>query len=248
MSKILIDSDILVYRAGFGVQSEGEPYPPNSHARQALKYMVENIKRNCPGEHVFLLSGAGRDNNFRFEVAKTRPYKGNRTAPKPVYYDYLRSHLMVEYKAIVSEGCEADDLLGIYQTDDSIIVTIDKDLDTVPGKHYNFVKQEHYTVSRTQAYRNFCTQLLTGDSSDNIPGLPGIGPKKAEKILALAKRDKRQMLRQVYKAYCEAGKDLEYFTEQAKLIWIMREEGKQFELTAEEIKDLKEAANDKSKK
>lgn len=247
MSKVLIDCDILVYRAGFGVQSDGEPYPPNSHARQALKYMLESIKRNCPGEYVYLLSGAGRDNNFRFEVAKTKPYKGNRTAPKPIYYDYLRSHLMVEYKAVVSEGCEADDLLGIYQDKDSTIVTIDKDLDTIPGAHFNFVTQTHYDVSRTQAYYNFCKQVLTGDSSDNIPGLLGIGPKKAEKILAPAKRDKRQMLRETYKAYMAAEKDLEYFMEQAKLIWIMREEGKQFELTEEEIRDLEEATHEQEK-
>ncbi len=53
----------------------------------------------------------------------------------------------------------------------------------VPGKHYNFVKKEFYEVDEETGLRNFYTQLLTGDTSDNIKGIAGIGPVKAKKAL-----------------------------------------------------------------
>ena len=67
--------------------------------------------------------------------------------------------------------------------DTSIIVSIDKDFDQVPGWHYNFVKGEKYYVDDDQGFYNFCAQLLTGDRADNIIGLRGIGPVGAAKIL-----------------------------------------------------------------
>ena len=64
-----------------------------------------------------------------------------------------------------------------------IIVSIDKDLLQLPGRHYNFVKDLFTNVSEEQGLRTFYLQLLTGDRSDNIPGLSGVGPKTAEKLL-----------------------------------------------------------------
>ncbi|MGH7746922.1 MAG: hypothetical protein ACREQ5_19535, partial [Candidatus Dormibacteria bacterium] len=60
---------------------------------------------------------------------------------------------------------------------------IDKDLDQIPGKHYNFMKEVSYEVSKEEAQRFFYFQLLCGDSIDNVPGCKGIGPKKADKAL-----------------------------------------------------------------
>jgi len=85
--------------------------------------------------------------------------------------------------AVVSEGEEADDLLGINQTHETIICSIDKDLLMVSGRHYNFVKREHSEVSNKEGRWNFYKQLLTGDATDNIPGLWKIGPVKAAAML-----------------------------------------------------------------
>ena len=57
----------------------------------------------------------------------------------------------------------------------------------IPGDHYRFKRggdNQRYTVSLDQANRNFFIQCLTGDTSDNIPGIRGVGVKTAEKILA----------------------------------------------------------------
>jgi len=66
----------------------------------------------------------------------------------------------------------------------SIIVSIDKDLNQVCGYHYNSTKDKVYYISEAEGIRWFYEQLLQGDSADNIPGLPGIGPKTATKMLA----------------------------------------------------------------
>ncbi|MDD9816698.1 MAG: hypothetical protein OXU61_00955, partial [Gammaproteobacteria bacterium] len=65
-----------------------------------------------------------------------------------------------------------------------VIAGIDKDLKQIPGNHYNFNKQLHEFVDDDNANLNLMLQCLTGDTSDNIPGIKGIGPAKAGKILA----------------------------------------------------------------
>ena len=66
--------------------------------------------------------------------------------------------------------------------EDTIIVSDDKDLQTIAGYHYN--KGEVIEVSEQQALKNFYTQVLTGDTADNYKGCRGVGPVKAERILA----------------------------------------------------------------
>jgi len=125
-------------------------------------------------------------NNFRTEIATTAPYKGNRKSEKPVHYHLLRNYLVSSWDARVIDGMEADDMLAIRATeegDESVIVTLDKDLDQVVGWHYNFVKNNQYYVTEQEALLNFYTQFLVGDAVDNIKGAKGIGPKKALKLL-----------------------------------------------------------------
>jgi DNA polymerase-1 len=137
------------------------------------------------------------ENNFRYTVFPE--YKANRLhTPRPTFLPDTRQCLIDNYDTIVSDGCEADDLLGIEQTisnangEETIIVSIDKDLDQIPGWHYfpglrrqgvEIRPPRQYLVSPVEARRFFYYQLLVGDSADGIKGAVGIGPKKAEKIL-----------------------------------------------------------------
>ena len=75
--------------------------------------------------------------------------------------------------------------MGIYSSSGrGIAVTIDKDLKGVTGWHYNPDKDtKPRYVSPEEAERFFCQQWLTGDSTDGIPGLWRVGPKKADKFL-----------------------------------------------------------------
>lgn len=184
----LVDSDILVYRVGSVSNDDTEP-----HALSKVDAFIENLFLvDLPDIFEWELHLTGKD-NFRKEKAVTVPYKGNRKdTAKPVHYEAIRKHLVRKWKAVVTDGMEADDKLAMRQhsltnefkdKDASIIVTLDKDLDQVVGWHYNFVKKERYYMEQDEADLRFFKQFLTGDRIDNIIGVKGIGDKKAQKLL-----------------------------------------------------------------
>jgi 5'-3' exonuclease len=126
---------------------------------------------------VLYLSG---DHNFRYDINPN--YKANRKdAVEPVYRQDAKSWLIINYGAILCDGIEADDALGIAQTEDTIICSIDKDLLQIPGRHYNWRKDEWTFVEPLDGLRTFYRQILTGDRTDNIFGLPRFGPVTAAK-------------------------------------------------------------------
>lgn len=174
------------------------------------------------GGYVCVLSGPGHL-NFRHAIAKTQPYKGNRSDEgKPYYYDLLREHIMQEFRGIMApDGLEADDFLGIHQDDSSVICGIDKDLLQIPGKHYNYDKKVSRVVTPTEGWRNFFTQVLTGDTSDNIPGLPRVGPFAAQKFLLKAGSPK-EMYEAVLHAYEEYGLS-HRLSEVCALLYLLRD-------------------------
>ena len=75
----------------------------------------------------------------------------------------------------------------------SVIISIDKDLNMIPGWHYNPDKDSLYFVEYLEGMKWFYKQLLMGDSVDNIPGIKGIGIKKAEKLI-----DPLETLKEMY--------------------------------------------------
>lgn len=216
--KALVDADILVYRFGFA--SEGDPA---EFALARLSEFLDNLYVTLPVDEVEgYLTGKG---NFRNEVAITAPYKGTRKADKPYHFGLLREYMQKSWGFIEVEGMEADDKLGIeaykHDPEETIIVSIDKDLDMIRGNHYNFVKEVQYEITEEEAIRNFYLQMLTGDKVDNIIGLAGIGPVKSKKMLADCKTEK-EMYDVVLKAY---DNNLDRVIENGRLLWILREEG-----------------------
>jgi hypothetical protein len=211
----VLDGDILCYRVAAASNDVSLAI-----ARSRLDTVIEDLivyaLVDCTDFEAFL-TGEG---NFRNEVAKTQPYKGNRkTLKRPDHLEGLKNHAISSWGFTVVDGIEADDAIGKLATkEESIIVSIDKDLDMIPGNHYNFVKKIFYYVCHADAIKNFYRQLLTGDRTDNIPGLVGIGPKKAEKILGDSETE-LEMYQSCLKAY---DGNLEYLKEQAALLWIQQ--------------------------
>lgn len=169
------------------------------------------------------LQGGG---NYRDRVATIQPYKGNRDPSKrPTWYHEIREYLQEFCNAELVTGMETDDACGIEQWKhkdrSTCIVSIDKDLLMIPGTHYNFVKQEFVYVTLAEANKRFWLQVLTGDTTDNIRGIPKVGIKTAEKILA-GITDWTDMHLAVKKAYADRGIEHEMH-ENATLLWIMRE-------------------------
>jgi 5'-3' exonuclease len=196
----LIDGDVLVYRVGYTTNDDEEWI-----ARARLREMIGGILKavNTMDYKIFL---SDSKNNWRLDIFPN--YKANRVQPKPKHLPYLQNLIVDEWGAEVAWGQEADDALGITQTEKSytveydghdgsvvkslrsntIICSIDKDLLQIPGQHYNFVKEEMKFVTPEEGLFRFYEQTLIGDSGDNITvaeGLSckGIGPKKAYKLL-----------------------------------------------------------------
>lgn len=122
---------------------------------------------------------------FRDKLATIKPYKGNRIAnDKPIHYDACKQYIMDVWGALECFGVEADDMVAIKGSE-GIIVSNDKDLLQVPGPHYNWTKPEEgvFEISDAEALHYKYIQILAGDATDNIQGIPGLGEKGASKLL-----------------------------------------------------------------
>ena len=224
--KVLIDGDILAYRAAFSTQ-DGLPKDAENKIEILIDFVFEEtLDWPEPDKFEVYLTGS---NNFRFDVAKSYPYKGNRKAnDKPKYLSHVREYMVDKFGAIVSEGEEADDLIAIEATrcgPDTVVASIDKDMLQIPCWHFNFNKKKWTQVSEWQGDLFFYTQILTGDAADNIKGLKGIGPKKAEKLLQDC-GSVDDLWEACVKAY---NGDTARIVENARLLWLRRYEGQLWE-------------------
>ncbi|MBD3755126.1 MAG: hypothetical protein IE937_05715, partial [Gammaproteobacteria bacterium] len=185
-----LDADILLHRAVSFVESDFDGDPMNDW-RQAMFYFdflkEKWLKEVGDTEDYFLVISVGR--NFRYDLYDD--YKGNRKDIEPhPSFSTLKQEVMELQGVVWEEGIEADDYIGIKVTENpgtSIAVSADKDFATIPCKLYvpsshGRTKGSWYSFTEDEANMNWLRQTLTGDTIDNYKGIPGIGPKKAEKI------------------------------------------------------------------
>ena len=238
--KALIDLDILPYAYG-GMSFEDGGIMPDYMIRKKVDEKIDRIVERSGAD-----SWAGylteSSSNFRVGVATILPYKGNRSgSTKPPRYQMLRDHLLDVYSDRVTlvKGYEADDQLAIdqYQAEaaqlapgNTIICTIDKDLKMVPGWHYNWNTDEKVFVTKVEGLRWFYKQCLTGDMTDNIKGLHGVGAKSALVSKLDAMEDELTMFEHVYEQYEKRfGSYAEQFLiENGTLLWMMKDEEDQW--------------------
>lgn len=175
--------------------------------------------------------------NFRHEIYPE--YKANRKdMVDPRWRSACKEYLVREWAAEVTDGYEADDALGINQTADTIICSIDKDLDQVPGLHYSWpivrkgavVREGRiYEVSEIEGLKSFYRSLLVGDRTDNIFGVDGIGKVKAAQMIDNLETEE-EMFERVAELY---QGDMDRLLVNGKCLWIMREENKQWAFPSE---------------
>jgi hypothetical protein len=216
---------------------------PEAAVRHTLKSMLkalyfENEKYKVKKVKLFL--SPPREGNFRHHIVKTAGpnglgYKAGRPE-RPHHIEYIRS-LLLKLGAEVVEGFEADDALGFYQTDTTVASHIDKDINMIPGLHYNHVTRELYEVPegigklwlndkrklKGLGLISFYAQMLTGDRTDNIPGISGCGDVGAYKLLSDIKLedDAWQIVYDRYKTQYDK-KVNSILAEIADLLWICR--------------------------
>jgi hypothetical protein len=183
MKLAIIDADSLIYynMSGDSIQ-------------ECINGLLEAVSNICveTGSTHYVLYLTGHD-CFRYDIAKTKPYKGNRRGEedKPPMFFALKHYMLYTLGAVISPKLEADDMVALHRNkilatknNDCVIAAIDKDvLCQIPGRHWNYQKSEFVNTTEDEAERFLWTQTITGDSTDNIQGIPRVGPAGAEKIL-----------------------------------------------------------------
>ncbi len=261
--KALLDGDVIVYQAGFAsdqtayhVDDEVFQYKREavSHCKEhgialdeivkevtpepiefclaSVKKMIHNIVESCGADdYKVYLTGKG---NFRDELVGD--YKANRdSSHKPIHYQEIRDYLEHVHDALVVQGIEADDALGIEQThatsvgEETVICTIDKDLRMIPGLNYNWRIDVLSDISKSEADNFFWMQMLTGDKADNIHGIHGVGDVTATKLLVNCdtNEDYFAKVKEVWKERTELNdEEIDSTLDiNGQLLWIYRDGG-----------------------
>jgi hypothetical protein len=205
MTVAIIDGDVVAYMAcenrfkngqGYTIyQLEEVVFTPEEDAAYLTKAwlrfqeIVQDMCEICfTDQYKMAVKG---ENNFRNEIYPE--YKANRHAdPKKrnPFVPQLRQMAVDAGMAIAAHGVEADDLLRYWQQEcvangeNYVICSIDKDLRCIPGRHYLMHKNEFLEMSEEASTRFYYEQLLKGDPTDNIKGIPKVGEVRAKKYLA----------------------------------------------------------------
>lgn len=105
-----------------------------------------------------------------------------------------------DYPLFRFEKCEADDIAAYivknrrrYGIDKIVLISSDRDWDLLVSEHvmrFSYVTRKEITLENWSEHYDYnpddhiSIKCLTGDSGDNIPGVPGIGPKKAQSLVS----------------------------------------------------------------
>lgn len=215
---ILIDADSILYKVCCTNKAKGA-------IRSAIKSEIKYIQRQCKSKNIQVaVKGKG---NFRYKVFNK--YKSNRPPMDEDFkktLNYAHDWFYENFPVTKADGMEADDLVSIWAWEAHnnsipfIIAHIDKDLDQIPGDHFNFNKKLHYRVSVLDGYNKLIEQWITGDSADGIPGLKGYGPAKAKKVMAGVPLEKlEETVRSLYK---REGKSEEYCQQMYDCVYMLQ--------------------------
>ena len=199
MRTLLIDGDIDAYQIaskcetkidwGDGIETKSAD---SEEAKRQIDTRYRALKRMLGADRLIVCLSDSQ--NFRKDILPT--YKANRkNVIRPALLAELRKYLHESYEVFQRPSLEADDVMGILSTlgedapklitGERIIVSVDKDMKNVPGLLFNPGHPDQGTIeiSVEQADYSHMMQTLTGDTTDGYGGCPGIGKKKAEKIL-----------------------------------------------------------------
>ena len=241
MTIALIDGDIVAHRAAAGQQKTviweagEEPMIIANVAasREAAFQTIEAwmLLAKC-NQAIVTFTGT---HNFRKRVLPT--YKAHRKGAKPFAFADTVKAVSDRWATRRVDGLEADDLMGIMATSDkyrdAVVVTIDKDLRGVPGRHLNPIRdQAPVVVTEAEADYTWLTQVLTGDATDGYSGLPKCGPVKAAKLLH-GKASVDAMWRAIVGAYKVGGLTETDALAMARVARILRRED--YDKTTKEI-------------
>ena len=215
---LLIDADSIMYTATYFPEDSLLEFPTEEDQIEEAKYRtrtkIQEIQNNVEEwfniveTYVFI---GGKD-NFRYKVFPE--YKANRkdTVKSPLL-PIIRQYMLEELNTIEAHGGEADDYVidGISISKGNCVVSsIDKDVlyysPNIPLYDYRShddVMGEFKYISTNQSRLAIATQIVTGDTTDGIPGAKGVGKAWCEKNMHIDMTN-YQFIKAILKAYLKA--------------------------------------------
>lgn len=198
---LLIDGDIIAFSSAAAAQAiwvdDAGWHTPIANEREGeaiVDNMLHGLKQGLKAQSFEVILSDPTE-NWRKQVDPT--YKTNRKdTARPLLLSHLKAYLQLKHKAYWWAGLEADDVLGIEMTTNSLMVERlicvgrDKDFKSIPGLHHS-IKQDIgpngemlvRQVSQWEADKFHLMQTLAGDRVDGYYGCPGIGMDRAEGIV-----------------------------------------------------------------
>ena len=196
---VIVDGYSFLFRAYYSMPPLTNPEGTPVGAVYGFTSMIMRLLKDVNPSHMVIVFDSGKK-NFRHEIYKE--YKANRPeAPEdlrpqfPLVRDAARA---LNIHVLEQDGYEADDVIAtlakkaIENKDEVLIVSSDKDLMQLVNEHikmYDAIRSKIIGPKEVQEKWGVPPKLMrdmlamVGDSSDNIPGLPGIGPKTAAALL-----------------------------------------------------------------
>jgi len=229
--KALIDSDSLIYKYA-AINQEVIEWDENTHTiltdwaatKAGFEEALQGILEITDADDYLLVLSPKK--TFRYDLLPS--YKGNRKEPKfPLELLMpLRAWVTKTFKTHVPTYVEADDycVWRMYEEPNEwVLCHIDKDLNQATGIHYNYNKGEGYEVTQEEADLMFYKQILTGDTSDGYGGCPGIGEKRASKILdSLDITNEKEVWEAIVETYAVKGFTVNDVLIQARMARMLR--------------------------
>jgi DNA polymerase-1 len=198
----LIDASYFVFRAYYSVgleMTDGDGQPVN--ALYGFGRFLGDLLEQARPEHVAIAFDESLTTSFRNAIYPA--YKMNREpAPAELKRQFVLCRELCRLLGVAEFGSpthEADDIIGTIATrlraagHRAVVVTRDKDLAQLirDGDHYwDYAGERRYGYTEIEAAFGVRPEriadflALTGDSVDNIPGVPGVGPKTAAALLS----------------------------------------------------------------
>ena len=197
----LVDASIYIFRAWFSisddfVNSSGEP----TNAVYGFTGFLCSLLEQTKAEHIGVAFDESLSKSYRNEIYPK--YKANRDpAPEELKRQFAWARAVAESMGLscfTDQRYEADDLIGTLASHHRerghpiCIITSDKDLAQLIDKQdtwWDFTRNRKLSRAKIKdKFGVFPEQIadflaLTGDAVDNIPGVPGIGPKSAAALL-----------------------------------------------------------------
>lgn len=239
---LLVDGDGLAYYCA------GNDETTSGQARRNLELKIESARVAAGADDVsILVTSSASHKGHRYAISRVKQYQGKRShSRRPKNWQFMRELIERDPRSTVTDTLEADDLFHINSVrlgDENVaILTQDKDLRMVPGWHLNWdshslvrVHPETWEIEvdgKVFGRKWFWLQMLHGDSTDNVPGLPKAtfdgkqklcGEVTAQTILSGCRSEfeARVAVYSQYEAYYGAGWEVTLL-EQACLLWMRR--------------------------